>query len=561
MPKISPGFLTIAAAEPGYCGYEFTPDPKPVSARAGVRGGYIYVGYAGLNLVHQGLEVGSWGDVFFDNVFVSPPVIDAGLVTGGETFEFSIWHSYRSSLQLAGVTETGADGVDLDGIRSGRVASFVSSAYSVFLNQTSGDLSYRASFDFGQAGSCSFQLSATMAIVLHFPVDWSMQPELRHSYLTEVIESWNGSEQRISLRDQPRLSATYQYGLADADQYLFSSLVGNFSGQYLVPIWPMQSELAEPVARFDSKALVSDLSDWVVPGCRVMLSDGDTWEICLVASVAGLEVAFSDLVKKNYRSGARLVPVSQAWINDEVSSVAHGIGVEVTGASFDFDEVELLRPEPADDFTIFNDRRVLDIRHDRSKDCTLQYKRLRETLDPSIGRRYIHDRVQGAIKYLQFSWRFFDQVSRKRFDDFAELERGAQGEFYLESPLVAMQLAKDIEASTLEITISQANYKNFLKSNTFAPAIALKLYNGTVLYRNVDSAIQGTGNTEVVTLQEPINNIRIEDVEYIAPLFLGRFESDEFAHTFDTPSDSSITKIIKQLIHVDSEIDREITIT
>ncbi|MDF2394862.1 hypothetical protein GWQ44_04890 [Pseudomonas sp. 3MA1] len=560
MPKISPGFLTIAAVEPGYCGYEFTLDPKPVSARAGVRGGYGYVGYAGLNLVHQGLEAGTWGDVFFDNVFVSPPVIDAGLITGGESFEFSIWHSYRSSLQLAGVTESGADGVDLDGIRSGRVASFVSSAYSVFLNQASGDLSYRASFDFGQAGSYSFQLSATMAIVLHFSVDWSMQPKLRHSYLTEVIESWNGSEQRISLRDQPRLSATYQYGLADADQYLFSSLVGNFSGQYLVPIWPMQSEIAEPVARFDSKAVVTDLSAWVVPGCRVMLSDADTWEICVVASVAGGEVMFSDLVKKNYRSGSRIVPISQAWISEDVSSTTHGMDVEVTGASFDFDEVELHRPEPVDDFTIFNGRRVLDVRPDRSKDCTLQYKRLRETLDPSTGRRYIHDRVQGAVKYLQYSWRFFGQIFRKRFDDFAELERGAQGEFYIESPLVAMQLAKDVEASTLEIIIVQANYKNFLKSNTFAPAIALKLYNGTVLYRNVNSAIQGQDNTEVVTLHEPVNNIRMEDVEYIAPLFLGRFESDEFAQTFDTPADSSITKIIKQLIYVDSEIDRAVTL-
>lgn len=561
MPKISPGFLTIFAAEPRYCGYDFALDPKPVSARSGVRGGYGYVGYAGLNLVHQGLDSGTWGDVFFDNVFVSPPVIDAGLITGGESFEFSIWHSYRSSLQLAGITEYGADGVDLDGIRSGRVAPFVSSAYSVFLNQTSGDLSYRASFDFGQAGSYSFQLSAKMAIVLNFPIDWSMQPELRHSYLTEVIESWNGAEQRISLRDQPRLSATYQYGLADTDQYLFSNLAGNFSGQYLVPIWPMQSELAEPVARFDSKAIVSELSAWVVPGCRVMLSDGDVWEICLVESVADGVVTFVFLVKKNYRSGARLVPVSQAWINEDVSSTAHGMNVEVTGASFDFDEVELLRPEPVDDFTVFNRKRVLDIRPDRSKDCTIQYKRLRESLDPAIGRRYIYDRVQGSVKYSQYSWRFFNQESRKRFDDFAELERGAQGEFYIESPLVAMHLVKDIEAPTLEITIAQANYKNFLKSNTFAPAIALKLYNGTVLYRNVESAIDGLDNTEVVTLEESVENIKIEDVEYIAPLFLGRFESDEFAHTFDTPADSSITKIIKQLIYVDPEIDREITIT
>lgn len=561
MPKIAPAFMTINSVATGYCGYDFALEPKPVAARGVARGGYGYVGYAALNTAHQGLESGTWGDVFFDNVFVSPSVIDAGLTTGGESFEFSVWHSYRSSLQLAGVIESGADEIELEGLLAGPVTSFVSSAYSVFLNQTTGDLAYRAAFDFGAAGSYDFRLTATQAIVIHFPVDWGMQPELRHSYLTETIESWNGAEQRISLRDQPRLSATFQYGLTDADQYLFSNLVGNFSGQYLVPIWPLQSELAEPVSRFDSKAVVSDLSAWVVPGCRVMLSDADAWEVCLVASVADGVVTFSDLIKKNYCSGSRLVPISQAWINEDVSSVAHGMSVEVTQVSFDFDEGKLLRPEPADDFTIFNGRRVLDVRPDRSRDCTLQYKRLRETLDPAIGRRYIHDRVQGAVKYLQYSWRFFDQSSRKRFDDFAELERGAQGEFYIESPLVSMNLAKDIKAATLEITIGEANYKNFLKSNTFAPAIALKLYNGTVLYRNVDSAIQGLGNTEVVALQEPINNIRIEDVEYIAPLFLGRFESDEFAHTFDTPADSSITKIIKQLIHVDSEIDREITIT
>lgn len=553
--------MSITAREPVYAGYDFVLQPRPVATQKMVRGGYGYVGYFGLNMSWQGLQAGGWGDVFFDNVFVSPATIDAGLVTGDETYEFSIWHSYRSSLELLGVTEFGGESVELSGTKSGLVTSFVSSKYQVSLNQSNSNTSYRASFDFGTAGSYDFKLSASQAIVIHFPIDWSMQPELRTSYLTEVIESWNGAEQRISLRDQPRLSSTYQYGLTDYDQYLFGNLIGNFSGQYLVPIWPMQSELAEPVSRFDSKAIVSDLSAWVVPGCRVMLSDADTWEICLVASVVDGVVTFSDLVKKNYRSGSRIVPVSQAWVSEDVPSTAHGMDVEVTQASFDFDEVELLRPVPVDSFTIFNGRRVLDIRPDRSKDCTIQYKRLRETLDPSIGRRYIHDRVQGAVKYLQYSWRFFDHSSRKRFDDFAELERGAQGEFYIESPLVSMSLAKDIEAATLEITIGEANYKNFLKSSTFAPAIALKLYNGTVLYRNVESATQGLDNTEVVTLKESVENIQVDDVEYIAPLFLGRFESDEFAHNFDTPADSSITKIIKQLIYVDPEIDREVTLT
>lgn len=189
MSKISPRFLSIAAQDPGYAGYDFALDARPVATRKMVRGGYGYVGYSGINIGWQGVAAGSWGDVFFGNVFVSPAVIDAGLVTGDETYEFAIWHSYRSSLELLGVTEFGGESVDLAGTKSGSVSSFVSSKYQVSLNQTNGDTSYRAAFDFGPAGSYDFRLTADQATVIHFPIDWSMQPELRHSYLTEVIES------------------------------------------------------------------------------------------------------------------------------------------------------------------------------------------------------------------------------------------------------------------------------------------------------------------------------------------------------------------------------------
>lgn len=126
---------------------------------------------------------------------------------------------------------------------------------------------------------------------------------------------------------------------------------------------------------------------------------------------------------------------------------------------------------------------------------------------------------------------------------------------------MAMELAKDVEAATLNITINKANYKNFLKSNSFAPAIAIRLYNGTVLYRNVDFATDGLDNTEVVTLKEPVENIKISDVDYIASLYLGRFDTDEFLFEFETSTTSSITKNIKQLLYADPEIDRASTVT
>lgn len=560
MSKIAPLFEFVDW-QGSYCGYNLDLQPAPVLTRSRLRGAYAYVGYLGLGLSQDGRDAITWGKVFFENVFVTPAVIDAGQISSDETFEFSVWHSHRSSIALSGVSEFGVDGVDLIGHKSGILLSFEASSYEVFLSQSSTDIDYRALFDFGVAGSHEFSLTASRAIVLNFGIDWSMQPELKHSYLTEVIESYGGTEQRISLRDKPRMSAAYQYGLTDAEQYQFGNLVGNFSGKYLVPLWPFQTTLSTPLMAGQSSVAVDSINNYIRSSSKVMIVDGDVWETLDVAGTSELLISFKTLAKKNYSSAARLVPVEQALIGEETSSVVHGMNVEITTATFDFDEVEYSKPIACDDFTMFNGRRILDVRPDRSQDVSTRYLKLRETFDSNIGKRYTYDRQQGAIKFFQFGWRFFNELDRMRFEDFAELERGGQGEFYIESPLVGLELSKDVEAATLQIVVKKANYKNFLRSKAFAPAIAIKLYNGTRLYRNVVGASEGLNDTEVIDLDESVAGIAVADVEYIAPLFLGRFESDEFNYVFDTPVDSTITKIIRQLLNADPEIDRTIPVT
>lgn len=559
MSKVAPLFEFIRG-HGSYCGYDLDLQPAPVLVHDRLGGAYGYIGYSNLDLHWDGHDAITWGGMFFDNVFVTPAVIDAGQISSDETFEFAVWHSYRSSIALSGVSEFGVEGVDLIGQKSGSLLSFEASSYKVFLSQSTTDVGYRASFDFGAEGSYDFSLTASKAIVLHFVIDWSVQPEIKHSYLTEVIESYDGTEQRISLRDKPRMSATYQYGLADAEQYLFGNLVGNFSGQYSVPLWPFQTNLSVPLMAGQSSIAVDSINNYIRSASKVMIIEGNVWETLDVAGTSELLISFKTLAKKNFSSAARLVPVEQALIGEDTSSVVHGMDVEITTATFDFDEVEYSKPIACDDFAMFNGRRVLDMRPDRSQDVSIRYLKLRETFDPNIGKRYTHDRQQGAIRFLQLGWRFFNELDRMRFEDFAELERGGQGEFYVESPLVGLELSKDVEAAALQIVVKKANYKNFLRSKAFAPAIAIKLYNGTRLYRSVLNAGDGLDGTEVIDLAEPVSGIAIADVEYIAPLFLGRFESDEFNYVFDTTVDSTITKIIRQLLNADPEVDREILV-
>ena len=82
----------------------------------------------------------SFGDFFFDNVFLTRAVIAAGVVTPSDTFGFELWHSCATDKLLTGVNESGGSGVVLDGVTSGVIPGFISVEYQVFLSQSGGGI-------------------------------------------------------------------------------------------------------------------------------------------------------------------------------------------------------------------------------------------------------------------------------------------------------------------------------------------------------------------------------------------------------------------------------------
>ncbi|MNC82755.1 hypothetical protein D3C75_1363900 [compost metagenome] len=65
-------------------------------------------------------------------------------------------------------------------------------------------------------------------------------------------------------------------------------------------------------------------------------------------------------------------------------------------------------------------------------------------------------------------------------------------------------------------------------------------------------SVSKVGGFEVLILDEPLEDVKVEDVESIKPLYLCRFDSDDFSYIFDTTQDSTITKTIRQLLHADA---------
>ncbi|MBJ2240580.1 hypothetical protein [Pseudomonas sp. MF6768] len=503
----------------------------------------------------------SFGTFFFGNVFLTPPVIDAGVVVPGAEFSFELWHSFVDAKVLAGVTQTGAFGVELNGATSGALYAFTSFAYGVSLNQGTGLVDYRASFDFGSGSEYSFRLTASMALVMPERIDWSTQPEMSIQYLTEVIEAFDGTEQRIALRDTPRCSLGYMYSMTDEQQYQFDNKLATSSGSMLVPLWPLQCRLSRGISVGDARISLADVSAHLASSENLLVSEHDRHEILSVESVDGLTVTLTRLAKNDFSGSAIVVPLRIAYPADESNSTSLLRSFDQHTITYDLDETQIQKPAPVDDFERLNARPLFPFRPDRSKDVTTQYNRLRETLDPLIGARSIYDRAKGAVKILGQTFTFFSESERQRFEDFAELMNGAQGEFYIKGPGQAFELSEDIVMPTYKFRIKSSGYSNFANSSSLAPIAAIKLYNGTTIYRTILSATGNPDGTETITTKESTAALERIDIETIVPLYLARFDSDEFRYIFDTNEVSTITKNIRQLLHADPAIDTESAIT
>lgn len=503
----------------------------------------------------------SFGSFFFDNVFLTPERIDAGVVVPGAEVSFELWHSFVDAKVLTGVTQTGAFGIELNGATSGSLYAFTSFAYGVSLSQANGLIDYTAAFDFGTGSAYRFNLKASMALVMPERIDWSTQPEMSIQYLTEVIESFDGTEQRIALRDTPRMSMSCMYSLTDEQQYQFDNKLATSAGTMLIPLWPLQCQLSRGISIGDARISLADLSAHLSSSENILISENDRHEVLSVESVEGLEVALTTLAKNDFSESAIVVPLRIAYPADESNSTSLLRGFDQHTITFDLDETQIQKPAPVDDFERLNSRPIFPFRPDRSKDVTTEYNRLRETLDPLIGARSIYDRARGTVKVFGQTFTFFSETERQRFEDFAELMNGAQREFYIEGPGQAFELSEDIVVPTYKFKIKSSGYSNFANSRSLATNIAIKLYNGTTIYRTILSATINPDGTETITIKESTNNLKISDIETIVPLYLARFDSDEFRYIFDTNEVSTITKNIRQLLYADPAIDTASAIT
>jgi hypothetical protein len=286
--------------------------------------------------------------ILADHAFGRWGFLDLGPVLSEVAVPTEVWNAYRwvsQTLDTIGVTTSG--GFTVEGEGTGLAIAFNPLQSRIFLIEVDLDgpptLDDLALFDFG-LGTAPANVQGVRLIPFPFRINWPMQETFK--YATNIIESANGSEQRIRQRRLPRrgIAGTVVVGESDAATYLQALLFGWNTHAYGVPMWWNVAELSTAVSIGEVVLPITDTTDRDLIAGRICLlwRAHNDWESVVLESVDGPnQVTIRSPLRKNWTPRRTLLlPVRLGRLADTVPHRRDGRHLASMDVAFEIEASE-----------------------------------------------------------------------------------------------------------------------------------------------------------------------------------------------------------------------------
>lgn len=364
--------------------------------------------------------------------------------------------------------------------------------------------------------------------------NWGPGIEETFAFETEITTSFNGREQRISLRERPRRSLQLAHTIGKEGTQAYDSLVRNFQNRsLLVPQWHLAQTLQLPAPRGTrTLTLTEDVPDGVEWGAYLVLSHGAETVRVRVETTDGNTVELVQALSLDWPSGANLVPTYRGLMNSDLSVARRTSAVTEASVTFDMLPQEDNRRLPvapaAQTFTVGTDtREVILTRQNWASSVQVRDTWGYDTVAYADGPVVATDRESYGHRQLQAYWSFSTKTAAEQFLGLVHRLQGRRVAAWLPSGMLDFEPVQDIEAnSQLVVRAHVADYER-LKSDP-ATAIALRTISGVTYCARVTQVSEPLNNVLVLTLDrswpQPIG---ADQVAMICQMYRVRMASDE----------------------------------
>ena len=443
------------------------------------------------------------GDILY-RIWVIPDIMRVQNPRIGVGIPFDVWNAYPWPNTLTAV-HGGLAGLELDfdppvslnEVELRRFHITITPAAPIQIDTT-----FIFDFEYGD-GTLNFQASIAdfVQMVPDPPVteywDW----------LTDVMTTWDGSEQRISLRATPRRSTNYSFPLeTDIErQRQWNRWYKSLATRLVLPYYQYATVLTQRSAIGADKLFFDPAKTDVRAGEFGILLD--------TANEQGYLVQFASLEADGAVLEAPITFDAQAgWVIAPAftSRLADGSGLRMRTISgkitIDAEQLdireEFKRPGSTAPIDVFDGLNVLNRRPLADEDVPETFNVNYEVMDGGVGvmeikSSWLHPVVSGARKFLIH--RYSEPQEMDYWRDFLDAARGQQNPFLFSTWRDDLMLAVKPELGTNQLVVTNTDYPSMYFPYESFRRVQIELMNGTLLWRRVQTATDNGDGT--VTLE------------------------------------------------------------
>lgn len=357
--------------------------------------------------------------------------------------------------------------------------------------------------------------------------DWSSPIVERLEWLTDTNTAYDGTEQRVKLREWPRRAIEFAFGAGGRmARELQSFLYGRGATEFLVPIWTDGAQLqADVVAGALSVNVTTTGFDYQV-GAFLLIADNDgRFEAAEIAQKTASTVTLRQSFAATWPAGCTVYPARRARLPDS-QGLRRFTGEFMTGrARVELQDVSQW-PE-ATEATTYRGRPVLTEPSDWNGETGIELTRKLARLDFGTGVRAFDDESDQPEILQTHCWFLDTRTKIGAFRSWLYSRAGKFSAVWVPTWVPDLVLTANVGASGTALNVENIGYSRQVAARVHRRDIRIELTSGAVYFRRITAAVEASASSEVLTIDSALGvSITPAQVARISFVSLCRLDAD-----------------------------------
>lgn len=364
-------------------------------------------------------------------------------------------------------------------------------------------------------------------------------PQKKHKstleWKTDVIRA-KSKEQRISLREDPRMAWEYQY-ILNEQQFVRARLLARGQHVVLVPLWDNHQYVGAVTS--GTTVLSVDTTQAYYAEQLVVWENDSTFEVIDILSITDNSITLSSAVTDDY-TAAIIMPVRECWFMQFLDAQRYLETYTQISAQFvTTDGQQISLPFEMTMYPITDAAVYLDCNVALSETVAESYGRESHEFDTETGILWKSDSINYPIRISTLNWFTNNKTALWELQTWLHGLRGRWKTFWLPSWNNDMILLADISINDDILAIEDIGYFENIVEDRFA-MITTKV-GGRHYVRIIDSQKAVDGH-DLIKVDPPMSvAISVSDVEQISFLTMMRLSADRIEIRHESASTAIVS--------------------